>query len=534
MRPAVVPILAPLCLALGCAERADGPATGARSAESLGSSTPASSLPAASTSAPGASPPSECARRVAALASATALPGAPGFEAQRAQLLGRAKGEAVLFTRVPAEADDLDPQLSYLRARMAKGSAYVTVPQALAAVRYFPDKARRLFLREGYLYAESPELAAVLVEVLRVGHFFKEQEALILRGAAVLRVRRDKTGVFRHVDGELAGDEAMLLFGDRLGLTEAELLPPLHRDLAPLGDGDAPDRVTITRLTERGAAATARWGDLTVPVALDDDGRQLTLGCVDDPSGSTRALRDAARARATALTAVRRAVRQMVKEKLRFDEPLKEVGQQDGSLRPLWRWSYDHGGDGYSFNGVGYAVFDVDGRPQPPQVCVDFVLDAYERASGTWYGGRAGDRARTKGGIDFDATDLKNRRSAAELTKFALAHPESFEVWSPADDQRVPFGRRAEFFAAVTAHADRLRPGDIVVIHGFKSDGQVHYHSFLVDAKDPLTGVPHKLAGNAGRPRVQTWEGVMRSAPLRSIKHVLSPRTEWLTASLPR
>lgn len=531
MQRSVVWFVASLSVAAGCAEPA-GETRGR--VEPM----PAASTVAPSTSASAAAPgqASACAGRLAELSSTPALPGAPGFEARRAELLGRAKGEAIVFLRVPAEADDLDPQLSYLRARLTKGSPYITVPQALAAVRYFPDKARRLFLREGYLYAESPELATVLVEVLRVGHFFKEPDALILRGGSILRVKRDKDGVFRHVDGDLAGDEAMLLFGDRLGTTEAELLPPLHRDLAAIGERDAPDRVTITRLTAHGAAATARWGDVTVPAVLDDDGRQLTLACVDDSSGAAglAALREAARARSAALVPVRRAVRQMVKEKLRFDEPLKEVGQQDGSLRPLWRWSYDHGGDGYSFNGVGYAVFDVDGRPQPPQVCVDFVLDAYERASGTWYADKAGTRERTKGGIDFEATDLKNRRSAAEVTKFALAHPESFEVWSPADEERVPFGRRGDFFASLTSNADRLRVGDIVVIHGFKSDGQVHYHSFLIDAKDPLTGVPHKLAGNAGRPRVQTWEGVMRSAPLRSIKHVLSPRTSWLASSLPR
>lgn len=464
-----------------------------------------------------------------------ALPGVPSFEQHRAELLGRAKGEAVVFLRAPKATEELDVPLTYLRSRMTKGSPFVTVPQALAGVRYFPEKARALFLSEGYLYAESPELATVLVDVLRVGHFYKEPEVLILRGSSIIRVKKDKDGIYRYVDGELSGDEASLLFGDRLGLSETELLPALHRHLAPIAETDAPDRVTIERLTTEGTVARARWGDITVPALLADDGKQLTIACVDDSAVDAAALasrRAAATSRARSMAAVRGAIRQMVKERLRFDEPLKEVGQQDGSLRPLWKWSYDHGGDGYSFNGVGYSVFDVEGRPQPPQVCVDFVLDAYERASGTWYSGRSGARERTKGGIDFEATDLKNRRSAAEVTKFALAHPESFDVWSPPDEARVPFGRRGDFFANLSEHADQLKAGDIIVIHGFKSDGQVHYHSFLVDAKDPLTGVPYKLAGNAGRPRLQTWEGVMRSAPLRSIKHVLSPRTEWLAANV--
>jgi hypothetical protein len=50
---------------------------------------------------------------------------------------------------------------------------------------------------------------------------------------------------------------------------------------------------------------------------------------------------------------------------------------------------------------------------------------------------------------------------------------------------------------------------------------------------DPITGFPYRLAGNAGRPRLQSWEGVLRGAPRRSVRHVLIPRTTWLGAVLP-
>jgi hypothetical protein len=223
----------------------------------------------------------------------------------------------------------------------------------------------------------------------------------------------------------------------------------------------------------------------------------------------------------------------MVQERLRFDEPLEEVGQQDGSLRPVWRWAYEHGSESYSFNHIGYQVFDPQGRPAPPQVCIDFVLDAYERASGAWYRPLGEPRERRPGTIDFDGGDLRNRRSAAEVVAFASRHPEMFEVWSPPEEERVPYGRRGEFFASLATHADRMHAGDMVVIHGLKADGQPHYHSFLIDAVDPLSGVPHRLAGNAGRPRYQSWESVMRAAPLRSVRHLVSPRLPWLVASLP-
>jgi hypothetical protein len=222
----------------------------------------------------------------------------------------------------------------------------------------------------------------------------------------------------------------------------------------------------------------------------------------------------------------------MVAERLRFDEPLEEVGQQDGSLRPLWRWAYDHGGDGYSMNGVGYRVFDLQGRPSPPQVCIDFVLDAYERASGTWFRANSDGRERTRGSVDFE-NGLVNRRSAAEFVKFAEAHPEMFRTWTPAEDERVIYGRRADFFASLVANESRFHVGDAIVIHGPKADGLPHYHSFLIDAIDPIAGIPYRLSGNAGRPRYSSWEGVMRSAPMRSIRHVVSPELTWLVAAMP-
>lgn len=47
--------------------------------------------------------------------------------------------------------------------------------------------------------------------------------------------------------------------------------------------------------------------------------------------------------------------------------------------------------------------------------------------------------------------------------KFAAAHPEMFDVWTPTDDERVPYGKRGEFFASLAAQSERGRfhPGDI-------------------------------------------------------------------------
>lgn len=476
------------------------------------------------------------ARRTAMLAKPE-LPGTPKLEARRAELFGRAKSEAIVFLREPRAADDLDKRFRFLGAGVTGPTPVIGVPRALATIKYFPEEARKLFLREGYLYADSPELAAVLVDQLRIGHLFKEKTVWIARGDEVFSVTKDDW-VYKHDDGPWKGEEAQLLFGDRLGTSREEVEGGrLHRDLAPVSAKEAPDRLRIDRLVEGGAAASLRYGEVWVPAVLEEKGATLEVACKSIPTEHAAAVtkrRDENLLRARALASVRSAVRTMVVEKLRFDEPLKEEGQQDGSLRPLWKWAYDHGDRGYSFNGVGYAVFDLQGRPAPPQVCVDFVLDAYERASGTWWDREATERRRSKGAIDFEEMGIKNRRSAAELVKFANERQDVFEVWSPPDPERVPFGRRADFFAHLSQNTEHLHPGDIVVIHGLKSDGQMHYHSFLIDAVDPLTGVPFRLAGNAGRPRLQTWEGVMRAAPLRSIRHVVSPRTEFVARSMPK
>jgi hypothetical protein len=217
---------------------------------------------------------------------------------------------------------------------------------------------------------------------------------------------------------------------------------------------------------------------------------------------------------------------------LPFDEPRTEDGQQDGELRRAWLWAYRHGWDSYTFNDDGYRVFDGQGRPYIPEVCIDFVTDVLERASGTWYRPRHEERARTQGGLDFDLLGIENRRSVENFVDFAWAHPEWFEVVDLEAEERVPLIAGERFFTTLYEHRARYRPGDIVTLHGLRSDGKVHYHSFFVVDADPVTGMPTQVASNAGVPRVRTWEQELRPAPLRSIRSRVRPRLEWLEAAL--
>jgi hypothetical protein len=96
----------------------------------------------------------------------------------------------------------------------------------------------------------------------------------------------------------------------------------------------------------------------------------------------------------------------------------------------------------------------------------------------------------------------------------------------------VPLRNREQFFAALYRDRAQYRRGDIVAILGPRDDDKLHYHSFIVVASDPVSGMPIEVAANAGRPRIRSWEGEMANAPRRSIFARVRPRQIWLDSFL--
>jgi hypothetical protein len=248
---------------------------------------------------------------------------------------------------------------------------------------------------------------------------------------------------------------------------------------------------------------------------------------------SVEQARSRARSRGRMLEVEQRTIREMMAEGLPFDEPRTEEGQQDGNLRPSWRGAYLRGEHRYEFNDDWYYVFDGDGRPKVPQVCIDFITDTLERASGTWWGRRDQERTRTVGGLSFDELSIDNRRSVERFVEFAWRHPAWFDVHYTEEEERFGLRSGDKLFAHLERHAARYRPGDIVNILGLRDDEKYHYHSFFVYKADPVTGMPIWLAGNAGRPRIRSWQGELLSAPRRSIHSRVRPRVGWLDSVLP-
>src|SRR5262249_2311817 len=124
---------------------------------------------------------------------------------------------------------------------------------------------------------------------------------------------------------------------------------------------------------------------------------------------------------------------------------------------------------------------------------------------------------------DFDDAGIRNRRGVMAFGAFAETKPDLFQTRKFTGGERIRFEERSRFFAFLTDHADDVRPGDVVAIHGMKPDNRIHQHAILVEWADPITGFPHGLADQMKRPRRRTWEGIMAEAPLRSLYYRVRP-----------
>lgn len=548
--PVALPAILSLVSALGAPACGTSAATSSAEGISGASSAAVSGAPAAAP-LPGSG---ECAARVKRLMAEPELPGAPGFEAKRIDLVARPRGTPLLWKRVPAVDRDASPAALSAIAKLERAARPLPLLKGLVR-RYArtPAVLRAALLREGYVFSEDPEVALAIVETVKLTHLFHEPQIHLLRGRTVHLLQRTERTRYKpegyvHADGPWKGSVAELLLGDRVAVERADLEKgKIALDLAGAAAEDGFDRLRVKHLAEAGLVADVHYpGGPWITAAFDVDGAALKLACADGPADALAARAKAIEASAglrKALAKIAAAVRAEVDEGLLFDEPKDEPDdeQQDGSLRREWRRAYGQGLRRFTVGEVTYDVYDEAGRPVPPQVCVDFITDTWERSSGTWYKPLApasGDERprpapeRTSGGIDFDKLKLDNRRSVAELVGFAKRHPEMFEVLDLPQEERIPFVRRGDFFAYLAEHEADYAPGDVMVIHGLKSDGRPHYHSMIIMERDPITGVPVRVAGNAGRPREQTLEGVMGRSPKRSIKHRIRPRPEWLVASL--
>lgn len=481
-----------------------------------------------------------CLLRQAEIQGQPALPGASAFEAARIEILGRARSVPVIFERTPLVSADAGPEVEAFRQELAQSADPAdTIFQVLKRTRHRFAERRAIFLSEGYLYAEGPHLALRLSQVLRLDHLFEEPTVVVQRGAAAFVARRHDGKYFwddgASADGKAAPRrEANLLLLDRVRAEGSPGAPPLHLDLGALKAELAFDRATVERITSAGWILRLSTADVDSTLLVRADSGQARLECELVPPGEAARLAEARadrRRRAELLQPIMDAAHEIVERQLPFDEPRTEDGQQDGHLRIAFRKAYESYQHTYEFNGDRYFVFDGFGRPLIPQVCIDFITDAIEWGTGGRWAKRGERREHVRGAIDFKSFGLENARSIEQVADFGADHPEWFDMVFVPEEERVKFVYRTRFFEQIARRPNFHQVGDVVFILGLRDDDLFHYHSFFVDAVDPLTGAPILLVSNAGPPQVRTWEGEMHNAPLRSIIARLRLRTEFLEAA---
>ena len=479
-----------------------------------------------------------CKARIGETLARPDLGGTPGLDDHRAEIVARAKGEPVVFVRAPSAAEAGKVARAYRRAIETSRFPWDAVKRLAPRFAHRPDLGRDVLLRNGYLYAETPDLAHALYEHVELDHLYRASDLWIERGARRLRVKRGADNRYVYVGGPHDGKPARLLLFDRVGREGESLGAPLHRDVRALAHRLGFDRMTVEHTTAETIVASLLYGGRWVTTLLRTRDATVDVACEvveEEHRAELARTRKALRDRGRVAAALRHAMLRQVDDELPFDEPLTEWGQQDGHLRHEWLRAYERGDDSFVFNFDRYPVFTREGRPRAPQVCIDFITETLELASGTSYSARGNRPTRRVGAIDFDALIDGNRRQVETFLTFARRSPDKLEVEALPQRDRVQYKFKRRFFRRLTETVDRYRTGDIVVIRGYAPWDHYavpHYHTFFVYESDPVTGMPILLAGNAGKPRVQSWEPVMARTPLRSIHYRVRPKHAWLTAAI--
>lgn len=477
-----------------------------------------------------------CEERIALALAEPALPGTPELDEVRTDVFANVKAEPVIFVRPPVPDPDASAT-AQAHGKLIRGTRapWGVIERMLPALAANPLAARQAVLREGYLFAETPRLALALYAHVSAHHLFDEPRIWVQRGERKRWAIKKKD---RYVweDGDETGGPVRLLVFDRVGVGDPT--PGVHRDLRSLRQRLYFDRFAIRHLLELSIVANLRYGALWVPTLLRSEGARLELECEAVPERSAADLgvwREREGRRQRALYGLRRTMLAQMNEGLRFDEPKTEIGQQDGHLRMSWEQAYKSGRRKFDFNGDEYRVFGPKDEPIPPQVCVDFLVDTLERASGTWWRPRGEPPGRMIGGLHFGDRERRELRSTRRFIEFALEKSDWFDVRRPEPKERIEIGKLARLTRTLHERADDYAPGDMVVIHGWTPWDELerHYHTFFIYESDPVSGFPLAVVGNAGRPTMRVLRTEANRTPKRSIVARIRPRLEWLESILP-
>lgn len=483
--------------------------------------------------------PSEqtCAGAIRAVLEEPGVPGAQTLERNRMAVLSSSKAEPVWFADTPSYGEEpVSAPVQRYRSQLATTRYPVDVlERLLPAFALAPKVGREVLLKQGYLFADAPDLARALVNAVKVEHLFAHDEIWVRRGELTMRATR-KRGLYYYSDGPNAGERVTLLLFDQVGVGDVPATS-LVRDFRALRERLHFTEAHVTHATTDRMVVDLVYGDHVVTTLLRNEGPHLDPVCelVDETlAAKLTSIRNTNARRSELVARLQATMLAEVADQLPFDEPRREWGHQmDGKLRQNWRHAYLMGRETFAFNGDRYFVFNAKRKPLVPQVCVDFLTDTLERASGTWWRDGTTDPGRTIGKLNFDdliTIPREELRRVPKFVDFTRSQPEHFEVLDVPAKERVAMGQHDKFVSYLAANRADYQPGDIVVIRGPTpwDRRQMHYHSFFIYETDPMSGMPIAIVGNAGKPSIRYWRVETLRTPERTIWHRIRLTTPWL------
>jgi hypothetical protein len=404
-----------------------------------------------------------------------------------------AKSHPVLFEREPLFISSKKKVIK-LRERIDKENNPWPIIEKLTKILK-KQELRELILKEGYLYSSNKNESYALTQLIKIEDLFSEKEVYLTRGSDTFKLLKTNNG-YIFSDGFLKNQKASILLYDKLYLKEK---PDIHLDLLYLRQNFIYNKIIKIYKNKNYLFLKVDEEEIIIK------DKNIICGKLEKTS--------------TNINSLKLSMIDMVDDKLPFDEPIHEFGKQlDGQLRPRWEKAFFQKQKSYIYNGDKYNVM-FNGKPYVPQVCVDFVFDTIDRASGTWYS----NNKRVVGSFDSKYyKDKYNIRSISGLIRLAEDNNDLFEVKK----------FKSEKFKSKNFYKDlKFNVGDIILIKGYTpwDKKEEHFHSFFIFETDPIYNIPFLLAGNAGPASLRVWEVERKRTPERFIFTIITPKQKILS-----
>lgn len=401
--------------------------------------------------------------------------------------------------------------------------------------KYKNDKEllRSAFLPSGYFFTENVYLANWLYWNTRLDTFFNDREIKLVRGDSIFTLVKRKDMYYYQSS---SGPRAYFSFNDKVGTGLEEVLSNYnHIDLKKLQKELKFNTLEVISSSDDCLEMELNYSNTDVKGILRFKEGRAEFFPSSIAEEEYESLLEEKKEFFNFVEKLKSQVRQFRKDGLFFDEPEAELEdeQLDGLLRELWADAYYKGETEYSFRDTTYSVFAKNGNVKIPQVCTDFIIDAFESAGGSWFNPYGMEPGRTEGFLDFKKIlriSDKDLRRVSKLILNAKKHEDKFEYFGVPGKNMIPFEKEGfyENLFYLIDHGMDLQPLDVIVLYGPLEDEKMHYHSMIVSNVDPLTGFPAELMENPDRVQFMNFGKILSRAEKRWVHGRIRIKPEWI------